>query len=160
MKVRLTVHEAVTPLGRDVLTANLMPAELRAAVLRALALIPGIRVSEVDGNTTTLEYRSGDWLSTRSTLITLDTSVGMITFVARTSRSMFDGTATIPRSVPDVRITVTTSVVDSARPRSRSGPNSMHPVAPALRRRPVERPLERDSNDEDAAGYDAADHQE
>lgn len=98
----------------DVLTANLMPAELRAAVLRAMALIPGIRVSEVDGNATTLEYRSGDWPYTRSTLITLDTSLGMITSVAQTNRSMFDGPAAIPRSVPDSRIMVATSVVDSA----------------------------------------------
>lgn len=98
----------------DVLTANLMPAELRAAVLRALALVPGIRVSDVTGTATTLEYQSGDWLFTRTTLITLDTELGMITSLAQATTNNIGGSGNIPGSVPDSRTIVTTTVVDSA----------------------------------------------
>lgn len=98
----------------DVLTANLMPAELRAAVLRALALVPGIRVSGVDGPATTLEYQSGDWLYTRTTEITLDTELGMISSLAQTTSNNVIGSDTIPATVPDSRTTVRTTVVENA----------------------------------------------
>lgn len=98
----------------DELKANLMPAELRAAVLRALALVPGIRVSDVAGNATTLEYRSGDWLFTRTTQITLDTELGMITSLTHATTSGIAGSNNIPESVPDDRTIVSTTVVDTA----------------------------------------------
>ncbi|WP_322411012.1 hypothetical protein [Microbacterium invictum] len=98
----------------DVLTANLMPAELRAALLRALALVPGIRVSDVNGTAATLEYQSGDWLYTRTTEITLDTELGMITSLAQTTSNNVIGSDTIPTTVPDTRTSVTTTVVGDA----------------------------------------------
>lgn len=98
----------------DVVSANLMPPDLRAATLRALALVPGIRVANVDGDETVLEYRSGDLLSTRVEQITLDTSVGIITSVAQTTTNLLTGSDVIPASVPDYRETVRVSVVDSA----------------------------------------------
>jgi hypothetical protein len=98
----------------DVVSANLMPADLRAATLRALALVPGIRVASVDGDETVLEYRSGDWLSTRVERVTLDTSVGVITSVAQTTTSTVPGPDVIPDSVPDYRQSVSVTVVDSA----------------------------------------------
>lgn len=98
----------------DVLTANLMPAELRAAVLRALALVPGIRISDVNGTAATLEYQSGDWLYTRTTEITLNTELGMITSLAQTTSNNVIGSDTIPATVPDTRTSVTTTVVGDA----------------------------------------------
>lgn len=96
------------------LGANLMPADLRAATLRALALIPGMRVADVVGDQTTLEYSSGDWLWTRTTQITIDTTLGMITAIAETNHNNVTGDGVIPGSVADFRTVVTTTVVDSA----------------------------------------------
>lgn len=97
-----------------VLSANLMPADLRAAMLRALALIPGIRVTHVAGDSTTLEYQSGDWLWTRTTQITLDTKLGMITGLAQSDSNNIRGPGAVPATVPDSRTLVTTTIVDSA----------------------------------------------
>lgn len=96
------------------LGANLMPADLRAATLRALALIPGIRVADVVDDRTTLEYSSGDWLWTRTTQITIDTTLGMITAIAETNHNNVTGDGVIPGAVPDFRTVVTTTVVDNA----------------------------------------------
>ena len=96
------------------LSANLMPADLRAATLLALALVPDIQVSRVSDDQTTLVYESGDWLSTRTTEITIDTSLGMITAVSQGTSGLFGASGAIPKSVPDSRVVVTTSVADSA----------------------------------------------
>ncbi|GAA4190068.1 hypothetical protein GCM10022219_06870 [Microbacterium oryzae] len=98
----------------DTLAANLMPADLRAATLRALALVPGITLEEAEGNHASLEYRSGNWLNTRLTQVTLDTSTGMITSLAQTSTSKIGGNGILPDSVPDTRTLVKTTVVDEA----------------------------------------------
>jgi hypothetical protein len=98
----------------EVLSANLMPADLRATMLRALALIPGIEVSSVDGEQTTLEYSSGDWFSTRTLQITIDTVQGMITSVAEINTDNINRGGPIPASTPDFRTTVSTTVVDTA----------------------------------------------
>ncbi|GGD76124.1 hypothetical protein [Microbacterium murale] len=95
-----------------VLTANLMPADLRAATLRAMALIPGIQVENVDGNLTTLIYRSGDWFSSRTTEVTIDTAQGLIISVAETSSE--GNSDLLPDTIPDGKTTVTTTIVDSA----------------------------------------------
>src|SRR6478609_7403140 len=96
----------------SVLTANLMPADLRAATLRTLALIPGIQVATVDGDHTTLVYRSGDWLWTRATEISINTAQGMIESVAQTSTNSLRGSEMLPATVPDYRTSVATTVVD------------------------------------------------
>lgn len=98
----------------DTLSANLMPADLRAATLRALALVPGIRVADVDGDQTTLEYTSGDWLWDRTTEITIDTNLGMITAVSEINTNKIAGDGRIPSTVADAKTTVSTTVVDSA----------------------------------------------
>lgn len=98
----------------DTLSANLMPADLRAATLRALALVPGIRVADTQGNQTTLQYASSDWLWTRTTQITIDTTAGMITAVSQKDTSNIPGGGNIPASTPDTRTVVNTTVVDRA----------------------------------------------
>lgn len=98
----------------DTLSGNLMPADLRAAMLRALALVPGIRVADTEGTHTTLEYSSGDWLWTRTTQITIDTSLGMITAISQSDTNNVIGGGNIPRTVPGSRTVVSTSVVDEA----------------------------------------------
>ncbi len=98
----------------DAVSANLMPADLRAATLRALALVPGIRVASVEGDETTLEYRSGDLFSTRVERITVDTSAGLITSTAQTTLGTLNPTGVVPDAVPDYRHTVSVSVVESA----------------------------------------------
>lgn len=97
-----------------VLSANLMPADLRAATLRALALVPGIQVESVSGIFTTLVYRSGDWSASRTTTIVIDTEAGMITSVAETFIDNWRDSGPVPATVPDTKTTVTTTVVDSA----------------------------------------------
>lgn len=96
----------------DVLSANLMPADLRAATLRALALVPGIQVQSTEGASTTLVYRSHDWGWSRTTTIVVDTAEGMITSVAQTFSGADHGV--LPETVPDSTTTVTTTVVDRA----------------------------------------------
>lgn len=98
----------------DTLSANLMPADLRAATLRALALVPGIRVADVHGVHTTLEHTSCDWLWSRTTLITIDTTLGMITAVSQNETHTIAGGDSIPADVPGSRTTVTTTLVDDA----------------------------------------------
>lgn len=98
----------------ETLAANLMPADLRAATLRTLALIPGIQVSRVDGDATTLTYRSGDALSSRTTDITINTAQGMIETVAQNSVNNLQRSGTVPDEVPDFRTVITTTVVATA----------------------------------------------
>lgn len=96
----------------DVLSANLMPADLRAATLRALALVPGIQVERSGDASTTLVHRSGEWGSSRTTSIVIDTIEGVITSVSETFSGGSDGV--LPGTVPDSSTTVTITVVDSA----------------------------------------------
>lgn len=98
----------------DTLSANLMPADLRAATLRALALVPGIRVADINDDQATLEYTSGDWLSSRSTQITIDTTLGMIIAVSESDTNKIATGGSIPSTVADTETLVTTTVVDSA----------------------------------------------
>lgn len=98
----------------NALSANLMPADLRATMFRSLALIPGIRVAEVSGDSATLVYTSSDFLWSRKTEITINTVQGLIESIAATSTNNLRGSGPLPASVPDNRTTVTVDVVDSA----------------------------------------------
>jgi len=95
-----------------VLSANLMPADLRAATLRAMALVPGIKVESQDDDSATLVYRSGNWGSELTTIIEVDTTEGLITSIAQTFSEGNGGV--IPETIANSRTTVTTTVVDSA----------------------------------------------
>lgn len=58
-------------------TFNLAPADLRAAMFRALALMEGAKVLRVDGSITTIAYPEGDesdWMET----IDIDTTTGLL----------------------------------------------------------------------------------
>lgn len=58
-------------------TFNLAPADLRAAMFRALALMEGAKVVGVDGNITTIAYPDGgesNWMET----VDIDTSTGLL----------------------------------------------------------------------------------
>ncbi len=93
------------------LEMNAAPADLRAAMFRALGRIPGVVISSVEGAVVTLAIEwqfQGDF---RQNSVSVDTATGFIT--ASTSTRGSGGTL-IPDSVPDHRITTTFSAVDVA----------------------------------------------
>lgn len=98
----------------EALSANLMPADIRAATFRALALIPGIEVASVKGDSTTLVYRSGDLMWDRTTDITINTVQGVIKSVTQAYTNKIRGSEMLPRTIPDSRTTVTVAVTDAA----------------------------------------------
>lgn len=104
---RLTVWTAASTLS-----SNLAPADLRAAIFEALALIDGVRITSRDGDLITFEFtaQDGDW--TRTTTFTLDTEDARIT--ALTDRSLPAAGSVVPDTVPDEQRTVTVTVVDAA----------------------------------------------
>ncbi len=67
---------ALTRFGEPV-DVDLAPADLRAAIFRALALIPGAKVTKVDGDVTTIVYPDGgesNWPQT----VQVDTRQGLL----------------------------------------------------------------------------------
>ena len=97
----------VRSLVDDSLTANLAPADLRAARLRAFALIEGLEVSESEKNTATLRYR--DASNAETILVTVDLEHG---YVLSVSESYDRESNTVPDSIPDLLIDVRMNVID------------------------------------------------
>lgn len=85
---------------------NLMPADLRAAFFRAIALIPGFGVVDDDGGTATLRYSVPGH---RTTTIVIDTSLGLVDAIAESY-----GTGGVIGDVPESVTRVVTEVVDEA----------------------------------------------
>jgi hypothetical protein len=102
-----THYYHVSPLSRlydemPVLTApvdfNLAPADLRAAMFQALALLPGARVISENGDLTTIAVPDGgesNWLET----VTIDTGRGLM--VGRGSLDMPESQAWLDISIVD-----------------------------------------------------------
>lgn len=94
------------------LTTNLAPADLRAAMFEALALVEGVEIAEQAGEIVAFSYTAvfGDW--TRTTTFTVDTELALVTAV--TDASIPSGGSIVPDSVPDERRSVVVSAVDEA----------------------------------------------
>lgn len=86
------------------------PADLRAAMYRALSLIPGATIAGVGGDIVTISF-SGQPQVDRSYSMTIDTRTAQVV-----STTMNDGPrgTLVPDSVPDHQLTTTVSVVDAA----------------------------------------------
>jgi len=100
--VQLLIHDLET---------NAAPADLRATLFRALSLIDGVHVESIDGSVTTVGFDFPPGQYYRRITVSVDTETGM--FVRSTTRHDSDS-ALVPDSVPDTRITSTTTVVDAA----------------------------------------------
>ncbi|WP_309066332.1 hypothetical protein [Microbacterium sp.] len=71
------LSECAPPQLGDPVGFNLAPADLRAAMFQALALVEGARVERVDGDITTIAFPEGgesDWMQT----VDVDTAQGLI----------------------------------------------------------------------------------
>jgi hypothetical protein len=91
----------------DALYMNLPPADIRSALLGALALSEAFEVVDQTEETATLEL---DRVEGGSEQFQIDTTNGIITEVV----TVRDDDAIVPAGTPDIRQTFTTSVVDTA----------------------------------------------
>lgn len=90
-------------------TANVAPAEIRAATFRAIALIKGVEVVSSDEKTTTMRFR--DDPNGATTVFTIDMERGYLLSVNRT----YDSTSSIvPDDLPGLSTTFQISVTDEA----------------------------------------------
>lgn len=109
----LTWFEAQTPDGYaglailNALYQNLPPADLRAALLGALARLPEFTLVSEDGDLATIERNNGGWIQQ----FVVDTRTGMLVSVIDPPRHPND---IVPEGLPDSIQTFTMSVVDSA----------------------------------------------
>ena len=92
------------------LELNAAPADLRATMFRALSLVPGVEVASIEGAVTTLRFRFAHYGAGLGT-VSIDTGTGLVTTHSTTYGS---GSAIVPDSVPDDRVTTTLTVVDAA----------------------------------------------
>ncbi|UNK72130.1 hypothetical protein [Microbacterium sp. H1-D42] len=94
------------------LSTALAPAELRAAMFQALALVDGVQVEDpaADLATFTFSASGGDWV--RTTTFTLDTERSLITELSDVSLPA--GDSIVPAEVPDEHRVVRVTVVDEA----------------------------------------------
>ncbi|MET0736045.1 MAG: hypothetical protein ABWY55_10455 [Microbacterium sp.] len=91
------------------LSLNFAPADLRASMFRALALLPGVELASVDGSVATLAYRSPTYPLVDT--ISIDSITG---HVVSTTVTLGSGGVVVPDSVPNGRTWTTISAVDSA----------------------------------------------
>lgn len=91
----------------NALYQNLPPADLRAALLGALARLPEIKLVAEDGDLATIERNNGGWIQQ----FVVDTRTGMLVSIIDPPRHPND---IVPEGLPDNIQTFTTSVVDSA----------------------------------------------
>lgn len=91
----------------DAIYMNLPPADLRAAMLGALAESGDFTLVSADATTATLERR-GDWGTQQ---FTIDTHSGLIISVTDARRHTDD---VVPEGTPELRETFALSIVDSA----------------------------------------------
>jgi len=98
----------------DLVWLDLAPKDLRSASYQALALLPGFSVVDTDGDLTTLERSDdiGDGETLVASLV-IDTATGQLrSYASSVLQAGGDGIA--PEGVPDMRMTFTTTVVESA----------------------------------------------
>ncbi|MFK4788304.1 hypothetical protein [Microbacterium sp. ZW T5_56] len=96
----------------NALFQNLPPADIRAAMLGALARVPGYTLVSRDGNIAVVqEAPLSDGPEARNTLLTIDTSTGQI--LSFTDVQRHPGNV-VPADIPEQVITFTTSIVDEA----------------------------------------------
>lgn len=98
----------------DLVWLDLPPADLRAAAYRALALVPGFTVTDSRDGLITLERSEeiGAGETLVSTLVVDVASGQMRSYSSSIQRNTGPGIA--PDGVPDMRVTFTSEVVDSA----------------------------------------------
>lgn len=94
----------------DELQQGSAPGDLRAAMYRALSLIPGASITGTEGDIVTLSF-SDPSLTDRSYSMSIDTRTAQ---VVRTTVNDGPRGALVPDSVPDHELTTTVSVVDEA----------------------------------------------
>lgn len=92
------------------LQMNAAPPPLRAAMFRALALVPGAVLVSTDEESSTIAYPFPDG-SGRSETVTIGTETGLVLATTTTRGS---GGTVVPDSVPDHAVTTTITVVDQA----------------------------------------------
>lgn len=94
------------------LSSSLAPAELRAVMFDALALIEGVQIVDQSGETVTFSFTAhdGDWQ--RTTRFTLDTATSLITELSDLATGT--GGSVVPDTVPDEVRRVSVKVVDAA----------------------------------------------
>lgn len=104
--------EAAVDTLMNVLRSNLAPADLRQSVLNALDLA-GVASSEVDGIVT---YRMVyEQMDHRIDTISIDTATGWATeYSFRSDRVDAVLRDMVPQAVPDIRMTYSVPIVDSA----------------------------------------------
>lgn len=94
------------------LSSALAPADIRAAIFKALALVDGMQVDDPEAMLATFTYTvSGDGWE-RTTRFTLDTENSLITELSDTAAP--GGDSIVPDDVPDEHRTVKVSIVDEA----------------------------------------------
>ncbi|WP_307365147.1 hypothetical protein [Microbacterium sp. W4I4] len=94
------------------LSSSLAPADLRAAMFDALALVKGMQVDDPEADQVTFTYSAtgADWV--RTTTFTLDTERSLITELSDVSLPA--GASIVPDDVPDEHRIVRVSIVDEA----------------------------------------------
>lgn len=104
-------YDSVFRLVVQDLEVNAAPADLRAAMFRALGFAPGVTIVGTDGTVVTLGF---DWEvlgEKRRETISVDSATGLVTASTVTVGS---GSAVVPQSVPTFRTITTTSATDTA----------------------------------------------
>lgn len=94
------------------LSTSLAPAELRAVMFQALALVDGVQVEDPAAKLATFTFSAagGDWV--RTTTFTLDTERSLITELSDVSLPA--GDSIVPAGVPDEHRVVRVTIVDEA----------------------------------------------
>ncbi len=92
------------------LQLGLAPVDLRAAMFRALSLVPGIAISGSEGDVVTLTF-AGSAPDERTDSISIDTRTALVT---RLTTTLGSGGTVVPDSVPTYVTTQSVRVVDSA----------------------------------------------
>lgn len=96
----------------NALFQNLPPADVRAAMLGALARVPGYTLVSRDGDLAVLEEASrSDGPEANPTLLTIDTSTGQI---VRFTNLQQHPSSVVPADIPVQVISFSTSIVDEA----------------------------------------------
>lgn len=96
----------------DELRSNVTPADLRDALVKALALSPIVEASSANGSTT---YRVAlQYIDARTDTLTIDEATGwMSEYTLRYDRTDGADGDMVPTDVPDIRFTSTVSIVDA-----------------------------------------------
>ncbi|MFC4241849.1 hypothetical protein ACFOYW_00570 [Gryllotalpicola reticulitermitis] len=102
------------------LNSDLLPAPLRAAAFKAIALIPGVKLLTTTNTTSTVELAG----TQNEYQITINTSTGLVTRLDAFLDEPDGATQTIgvvPAGTPTISTTVTTSIVKQLPPALRAG---------------------------------------